>query len=165
MVSFLDIYDVRSVEELDVWRMWMENHTYEGLKSVIGHRAGSRPFVLDISDKYHGPHGLIAGTTGSGKSVMLETYILSLALNYSPKQVRFILIDYKGGGMADSFRNLPHVAGIIDNLQGERVIDRRWRPSMARSTAGKKSLRKQKSTTSMTMPGSTERFRDGNCRI
>lgn len=124
MVSFLDIYDVRSVEELDVWRMWMENHTYEGLKSVIGHRAGSRPFVLDISDKYHGPHGLIAGTTGSGKSVMLETYILSLALNYSPKQVRFILIDYKGGGMADSFRNLPHVAGIIDNLQGERVIDR-----------------------------------------
>ena len=80
--------------------------------------------MLDISDKYHGPHGLIAGTTGSGKSVMLQTYILSLALNYSPEQVQFILIDYKGGGMADAFRNLPHVAGIIDNLQGARVISR-----------------------------------------
>ena len=124
LVSFLDIYNVRRVEDLEVWRMWTENHTYEGLKSVIGYRAGSQPFVLDISDKYHGPHGLIAGTTGSGKSVMLETYILSLALNYSPRQVQFILIDYKGGGMADSFRDLPHVAGIIDNLQGARVIDR-----------------------------------------
>lgn len=124
LVSFLDIYNVRRVENLDVWRMWSENHTYDGLKSVIGYRAGSQPFVLDISDKYHGPHGLIAGTTGSGKSVMLETYILSLALNYSPRYVKFILIDYKGGGMADAFRDLPHVAGIIDNLQGERVINR-----------------------------------------
>ena len=124
LVSFLDVYGVRRVEELDVWRMWSENHTYDGLKSTIGYKAGSQPFVLDISDKYHGPHGLIAGTTGSGKSVMLETYILSLALNYSPRQVQFILIDYKGGGMADTFRELPHVAGIVDNLQSERVIDR-----------------------------------------
>lgn len=124
LVSFLDIYGVRKVEDLDIWRMWTENHTYEGLRSVIGYRAGSQPFVLDISDKYHGPHGLIAGTTGSGKSVMLQTYILSLALNYSPHQAQFILIDYKGGGMANAFRTLPHVAGIIDNLQGPRIIDR-----------------------------------------
>ena len=122
MVTFLDLYNVRRVEELDVWRFWNENHAYEGLRSVIGLRSGSQPFVLDISDKYHGPHGLVAGTTGSGKSVMLQTYILSLALNYSPRQVQFILIDYKGGGMADVFKNLVHVAGSIDNLQGERTI-------------------------------------------
>lgn len=124
LVSFLDIYNVRRTEDLDVWRMWSENHTYEGLRSIIGYTSGSHPFVLDISDKYHGPHGLIAGTTGSGKSVMLQTYILSLALNYSPEQVQFILIDYKGGGMADPFLNLPHTAGIIDNLQGSRTISR-----------------------------------------
>lgn len=121
MVTFLDLYGVRDINDLDVWRFWNENKAYEGLRSTIGLRAGAQPFVLDISDKYHGPHGLIAGTTGSGKSVMLQTYILSLALNYSPKQVQFILIDYKGGGMADVFRNLPHVAGSIDNLQGERT--------------------------------------------
>ncbi len=124
LVTFLEIYGVKNVNELDVWRFWNENKAYDGLKSIIGYRAGSQPFILDISDKAHGPHGLVAGTTGSGKSVMLETYILSLALNYSPDMVRFILIDYKGGGMADTFKDLPHVTGIIDNLQGERVIQR-----------------------------------------
>lgn len=124
MVSFLDIYGVRDVEHLDVWRFWSRNRAYEGLRSTVGLGAGSQRFVLDISDKAHGPHGLVAGTTGSGKSVMLQTYILSLALNYHPDQIRFILVDYKGGGMADAFRNLPHVTGIIDNLQTGNTIAR-----------------------------------------
>ena len=124
LVSFLDVCGVRRAEELDVWRMWNENHVYEGICSTIGCAAGSHPFVLNISDKYHGPHGLIAGTTGSGKSVMIQTYILSLMLNYGPEQVQFILIDYKGGGMAGPFMSMPHVAGVIDNLQGPRIISR-----------------------------------------
>lgn len=123
-VPFLDIYNVRDVKDLDIWRFWNENQSYDGLRSTIGMGAGSQPFILDISDNSHGPHGLIAGTTGSGKSVMLETYILSLAVNFHPDQVRFIIIDYKGGGMANTFRKLPHVTGIVDNLQGERIISR-----------------------------------------
>ena len=126
LVNFLDVYGVRNTRDLDVWRFWNENHAYEGIKAIVGIGSGSRPFVLDISDKSqgHGPHGLAAGTTGSGKSVMLQTYILSLALNYHPEQVQFILIDYKGGGMANAMSRLPHIAGIIDNLQGERAIQR-----------------------------------------
>ena len=124
MVSFMNLYGVRKVENLDVWRFWNRNHVYDGLRSTVGLSAGSQKFVLDISDKAHGPHGLVAGTTGSGKSVMLQTYILSLALNYHPDQIRFILIDYKGGGMADAFRKLPHVTGIIDNLQTGNTIAR-----------------------------------------
>lgn len=126
LVTFMDIYHARRVEELDVWRFWSEHHAWEGIQSTIGLRSGSQPFVLDISDKQqsHGPHGLVAGTTGSGKSVMLQTYILSLALNYHPSQVQFILIDYKGGGTANVFKDLPHVAGIIDNQQEERTIQR-----------------------------------------
>lgn len=124
LVTFLDLYNVRDVQALDVWRFWNENKAYEGLKSTIGLASGSRPFVLDISEKLHGPHGLVAGTTGSGKSVMLQTYILSLMLNYSPKQVQFVLIDYKGGGMADAFKDMPHIVGLIDNLQSDRIIYR-----------------------------------------
>ena len=120
------MYGVRNTIDLDIWRFWNENHAYEGIKAIVGIGSGSRPFVLDISDKpqSHGPHGLAAGTTGSGKSVMLQTYILSLALNYHPEQVQFILIDYKGGGMANAMSRLPHIAGIIDNLQSERAIQR-----------------------------------------
>lgn len=87
-------------------------------------KAGATPFTLDISDKNHGPHGLIAGTTGAGKSVLLQSYILSLAINYSPAEVQLVLIDYKGGGTSEDFRNLPRAAGVIDSLQGERAVFR-----------------------------------------
>ena len=66
-----------------------------------------------MHEKYHGPHGLIAGTTGSGKSETLQTYILSLAVNYSPDDVGFFIIDYKGGGMANLFEGLPHMIGAF----------------------------------------------------
>lgn len=59
--------------------------------------------------------------TGSGKSEFIMTYILSLAVNYHPYEVAFVLIDYKGGGMAKTFETLPHTAGIITNLDGANI--------------------------------------------
>lgn len=78
-------------------------------------------FMLDLHEKFHGPHGLVAGMTGSGKSEFIITYILSLAINYNPQEVQFVMIDYKGGGMAKSFENLPHTVGIITNLDGAAI--------------------------------------------
>lgn len=60
----------------------------------------------------------MAGTTGSGKSEIVQSYILSLAVNFHPYEVGFLLIDYKGGGMANLFKNLPHLLGTITNLDG-----------------------------------------------
>lgn len=122
MLSFFDMYKTNKVADLDVWHRWLENRTYESMRAVIGHKAGGVPMYMDINEKYHGPHGLVAGTTGSGKSEMLQTYILSLAANYHPHEVSFILIDYKGGGMAVCFKDLPHVAGIITNLGGNQTV-------------------------------------------
>ncbi|MBR5546618.1 MAG: type VII secretion protein EssC [Clostridia bacterium] len=124
LVTFLETYQARKVEDIDIRYFWNENHAWQNIRTTLGIKAGGVPFVLDISDKNHGPHGLIAGTTGAGKSVLLQTFILSLAINYSPTEVQFILIDYKGGGTSEDFRILPHAAGIIDSLQGERMIFR-----------------------------------------
>ena len=77
---------------------------------------------LNLHEKAHGPHGLIAGTTGSGKSETIQSYILSLAVNFHPHDVAFLLIDYKGGGMANLFKNLPHLLGTITNLDGAQSM-------------------------------------------
>ncbi len=120
-ISFLDMYKTSKVEDLDIYHKWLENRTYESMKSMIGYKSGEQPLYLDIHEKYHGPHGLVAGTTGSGKSETLQSYILSLVVNYHPHEVSFILIDYKGGGMAQSFEGLPHLAGMITNLGGNQT--------------------------------------------
>ncbi len=90
MLTFLDMYKTSRVEDLDMYHKWLENRTYESMRSLIGQKAGEQPVYLDIHEKYHGPHGLVAGTTGSGKSETLQTYILSLVLNYHPHEVAFI---------------------------------------------------------------------------
>lgn len=120
-LSFFDMYGIHRLEELNVLDKWRKNRTYDSMKALIGQKAGGSDWYLDIHEKYHGPHGLIAGTTGSGKSETLQTYILSLALNFSPDDVGFFIIDYKGGGMANLFSGLPHMIGQISNLSGNQV--------------------------------------------
>lgn len=120
-LTFLDMYHVSALKDLNVADRWLKSRTYENLRVPIGQKAGGATWNLDIHEKYHGPHGLIAGTTGSGKSETLQTYILSLAVNFSPNDVAFFLIDFKGGGMANLFANLPHTAGYISNLSGNQV--------------------------------------------
>lgn len=82
-----------------------------------------RPGVvtLDLHDKQHGRHGLVAGTTGSGKSEILQTYILSMATLFHPYEVGFVIIDFKGGGMVNQFKGLPHLLGAITNIDGNAI--------------------------------------------
>lgn len=121
MMTFLEMYQVGKIEHLNVLNRWKENDPTVSLEVPVGVDTFGELFKLDLHEKYHGPHGLVAGMTGSGKSEFIMTYILSLALNYHPYEVAFILIDYKGGGMAKAFERLPHTAGIITNLDGAAV--------------------------------------------
>ncbi|MDE7287652.1 MAG: DUF853 family protein, partial [Lachnospiraceae bacterium] len=120
-VSFLQLYGCVKVEELVCERRWSLSRTEERLKVPIGQRAGGNVVSLDVHEKFHGPHGLIAGTTGSGKSELLQTYLLSIAVSFSPADVNFFMIDYKGGGTGNLLRNLPHCAGVISNLSGKQI--------------------------------------------
>ncbi|NMB34508.1 MAG: type VII secretion protein EssC [Clostridium sp.] len=121
MITFLELFGVGKVEHLNSLSRWKENDPTKNLEAAVGVDTYGGILKLDLHEKFHGPHGLIAGMTGSGKSEFIITYILSLAVNYHPYEVAFILIDYKGGGMAKAFKNLPHTMGIITNLDGASV--------------------------------------------
>ncbi len=121
-VSFLEMYNVGMVDQLNILNRWKTNDPTKSLQAPIGLDKSRELFKLDLHEKAHGPHGLIAGMTGSGKSEFIITYILSMAINYHPYEVSFVLIDYKGGGLTGAFENketgikLPHLAGTITNL-------------------------------------------------
>ena len=118
--SFLEMYDVGLIEQLNVLERWKKNNPTLSLRVPVGVDGSGVRIMLDIHEKFHGPHGLIAGSTGSGKSEFIITYILSLAVNYHPDDLAFILIDYKGGGLAGAFQKrevrLPHLVGTITNI-------------------------------------------------
>lgn len=127
MLTFLEMFNVSKVEHLNSLTRWKENNPTKTLKTPIGVDTFGDVFELDLHEKYHGPHGLVAGMTGSGKSEIIITFILSMAVNYHPDEVAFILIDYKGGGLAGAFEDkdrgikLPHLAGTITNLDGSAI--------------------------------------------
>ncbi len=117
-MTFFDMYHVQKPEELDIQQRWASHDSHKSLAVPLGVRAVDDIVELNLHEKAHGPHGLVAGTTGSGKSEIVKSYILSLAVNFHPYEVGFLLIDYKGGGMASLFKNLPHLLGTITNLDG-----------------------------------------------
>ncbi len=120
-VNFLDMYRVGNVEALEILNHWRTNISEKSLAAPIGVKAGGEAFALDIHEKAHGCHGLVAGTTGSGKSEFLQAYILSMMINYSPNEVAFVLVDFKGGDMARPFLKSPHLAATISNLSGNTL--------------------------------------------
>ena len=120
-ITFLTMFGAGKADQLNSPLRWKENDPTQSLQVPVGINMLGEPFMLDLHEKYHGPHGLIAGMTGSGKSEFIITFILSLAVSYHPYEAAFVLIDYKGGGMAKSFEKLPHTAGIITNLDGASI--------------------------------------------
>src|SRR5699024_8647909 len=112
-----------TIEDLNLKERWESSKVFKSMAVPIGVKAKDEIVYLDLSDKSnaHGPHGLVAGTTGSGKSELLQTYVLAVATLFHPYDIGFVMIDFKGGGMANQFKNLPHMMGAITNIDGREI--------------------------------------------
>jgi S-DNA-T family DNA segregation ATPase FtsK/SpoIIIE len=89
------------------------------LAAVIGIAEGAPASVDLVSD---GPHAVVIGVTGSGKSELLTTWVASLAASYSPQQVSFLLVNFKGGRTFDPLLPLPHVTGVLTDLDDAAAL-------------------------------------------
>jgi len=127
-VPFGRLFDIRMTEDAGcdtvetftkrIIDNYGKNNITECFAAPIGITAQGEKLYLDLHERAAGPHGVIAGTTGSGKSELLTTMILSFSANHPPDKLAFFLIDYKGGGMSGLFGDLPHLIGSISNLSG-----------------------------------------------
>ncbi|MFF5234291.1 type VII secretion protein EccCa [Dactylosporangium sp. NPDC000521] len=113
---------------LDVARAWAPRPHRDRLRVPIGVGPQGQPVELDLKESAQdgmGPHGLLIGATGSGKSELLRTLVLGLAATHSSETLNFVLIDFKGGATFARLDRLPHVAAFITNLEAELpLVDR-----------------------------------------
>ncbi|MBR0186016.1 MAG: FHA domain-containing protein, partial [Synergistaceae bacterium] len=123
-VSFLQGVGADTIEELDVIGRWKNANSAKSLAAPMGIRENGDTFYFNILDGQMGPHGLTVGTAGSGKSETLTTLLLSMALTFSPEDVNFALIEFKGNDLSNILKPLPHVAGVVSNLNDPSTIIR-----------------------------------------
>lgn len=119
-ISMFELLNILAVDDIDLESRWASSQVFKSMAAPLG-VSKSGVVSLDLHDKAHGPHGLVAGTTGSGKSEILQTYILAMSTLFHPYEVGFVIIDFKGGGMVNQFKELPHLLGAITNIDGKEI--------------------------------------------
>ncbi|WP_079051584.1 type VII secretion protein EccCa [Streptomyces curacoi] len=127
-LEFTDLLNLDDAESVDVGRTWRPRSRAERLRVPIGVGEDGTPVMLDLKEAAQdgmGPHGLCVGATGSGKSELLRTLVLGLAVTHSSETLNFVLADFKGGATFAGMADLPHVAAVITNLADDlTLVDR-----------------------------------------
>ena len=125
LTSLLGIDDPK---ELDVDALWRGRPQWDRFRVPIGVAADGTPLELDIKESAQGgmgPHGMLIGATGSGKSELLRTLVLAMATTHSSEVLNFVLVDFKGGATFLGMDELPHTSAVITNLADELpLVDR-----------------------------------------
>ena len=127
-LGLAELQDLGDPYLFDPSRTWTPRSTRDRLRVAIGVTPDSLPIELDLKESAQdgmGPHGLLIGATGSGKSELLRTLILSLAVTHDPEMLNFVLVDFKGGATFHRLDALPHTSAVITNLVDELpLVDR-----------------------------------------
>lgn len=124
-VSLTDMLFVGDPLTIDPTTLWVRTDSSRLLRVPIGTDGDGGTVLLDLKESAQGgagPHGLIVGATGSGKSELLRTLVTGLALTHSPETLGFVLIDFKGGAAFAPLAGLPHVSGLITNLVDDAAL-------------------------------------------
>ncbi|CAL9324256.1 ESX secretion system protein EccC (plasmid) [Streptomyces sp. SudanB66_2053] len=130
LTSLLGIADLHRLQPLDLWSRRSES---DRLRVPIGISAEGQPVELDIKESAQGgmgPHGMLIGATGSGKSETLRTLVLALALTHSSDTLNFVLVDFKGGATFLGLDELPHTSAVITNLADEVALVARMQDAL-----------------------------------
>jgi len=127
-VSLTSLLGIQDLTALDPRESWAPRILADTLSVPIGVSSEGEPVRLDFKEAAlggDGPHGLVIGATGSGKSELLRTIVTGLALTHPPERLAFVLVDFKGGAAFSGLQALPHVAGLITNLADDlALVDR-----------------------------------------
>lgn len=132
-IRLLDLLRYPSADAVDPQHSWQRSDPDHLLQTPIGIRADGEPLILDLKEAAHGgmgPHGLIVGATGSGKSELLRTIVTGLAIRHDPETLSFVFVDFKGGAAFAELARLPHAAGLITNLQSDLTMVDRMRAAL-----------------------------------
>ncbi|MGL5818199.1 MAG: type VII secretion protein EccCb, partial [Phycicoccus sp.] len=130
LVDLLGTGDVREFDPDVGWRPRLQR---DRLRVPIGVDEAGEMVALDIKESAQqgmGPHGLVIGATGSGKSELLRTLVLGLAMTHSPETLNFVLVDFKGGATFAGMADLPHVSAVITNLGRELSLVERMQDAL-----------------------------------
>ncbi|GAA3834658.1 type VII secretion protein EccC [Streptomyces coacervatus] len=133
-VDFPELLGIDDPAALDLARQWVPRGDRDFLRVPIGLDDRHEPVLLDLKESSElgmGPHGLCVGATGSGKSELLRTLVLALVTTHPPEDLAMVLVDYKGGATFAPFTSLPHVAGVITNLENQAGLVERVHTSLA----------------------------------
>ncbi|TWV56253.1 type VII secretion protein EccCa [Streptomyces misionensis] len=133
-VEFPQLLGIDDMAGLDPARQWRPRGERDFLRVPIGLDDRHQAVLLDLKESAElgmGPHGLCVGATGSGKSELLRTLVLALVTTHAPDDLAMVLVDYKGGATFAPFAPLPHVAGVITNLENQADLVERVHTSLA----------------------------------
>src|SRR5690606_15347781 len=127
-LDLAELLDIGDPYTFDPAKTWVQRPNREKLRVMFGVQSDGTPIELDLKESAQdgmGPHGVLIGATGSGKSELLRTLVLALAVTHPPNSLNFALIDFKGGATFTRLDRLPHTSAVITNLEEElHLVDR-----------------------------------------
>ncbi|MDT5219481.1 MAG: hypothetical protein QOF15_1586, partial [Mycobacterium sp.] len=144
ILSYYGVSDPSAIDFQDLWDSRTDTMGRQRLRVPFGNRSDNGELLFldmkSLDEGGDGPHGVMSGTTGSGKSTLVRTVIESLMLGHPPEELQFVLADLKGGSAVKPFAGVPHVSRIITDLEEDQALMERFLDALWGEIARRKAI-------------------------